>query len=164
MCETTGCASSRLLHSASSATLSASGTVDGSISKALDQVTSPCAGSGASSTRPPPARLVTLAISLAWRTRLAASSGRTSTVAAKPTAPSTTTRTPMPKFVSSAVVSGWASWRRTVWLRMRSTRSSAAWQPAAASSAASARSRQVVGRERHQSTGVGWRRGSPAEV
>ena len=34
----------------------------------------------------------------------AASSGRTSTVAANPTAPSTTTRTPMPKSVSSVVV------------------------------------------------------------
>ena len=134
------------------------------MTKALDQVTSPCDGSGASSTRPPPARLVTFAISRAWRTRLAASSGRTSTVAAKPTAPSTTTRTPMPKFVSSAVVSGWASCRRTVWLRMRSTRSSAAWQPAAASSAASASAAQVVGGERHQPTGVGWRTGRPAAV
>ena len=85
-------------------------------------------------------------------------------MAAKPTAPSTTTRTPMPKFVSSAVVSGWASWRRTVWLRMRSTRSSAAWQPGGRVERGIRQGRQVVGRERHQPTGVGWRTGSPAEV
>ena len=107
---------------------------------------------------------MTRAISRAWRTRLAASSGRTSTVAANPTAPSTTTRTPMPKSVSSAVVSGWASWRRTVWLRMRSTRSSAAWQPAAAAERGVRQRREFVGGERHQPTGVGWRTGRPAEV
>ena len=38
--------------------------------------TSPCEGSGASSTRPPPARAVTRAVSMALRTRLAASVGR----------------------------------------------------------------------------------------
>ena len=164
VCETTGCSPRRRLQSASSATLSASGTVDGSISNALDQVTSPCGGSGASSTRPPPARLVTRAMSRAWRTRLAASCGPTSTVAAKPTAPSTTTRTPMPNSVSSAVVSGWASRRRTVWLRMRSTRSSAAWQPAGSVERGIGQRGQLVGGQRHQATGVGWRTGSPAAV
>ena len=74
MCDTASWSPSRRLQSASSATLSASGTVDGSISNALDHVTSPCDGSGASSTRPPPALLVTFAISRARRTRLAASS------------------------------------------------------------------------------------------
>ena len=138
VCETTSWPPRRRLHSASRAILSAVGTVHGSTSKGLDHDTSPCEGSGASSTRPPPARRVTFAISMARPTRLAASSGRTSTVAANPTAPSATTRTPMPNSVSSAVVSGRASWRRTVWLRMRSTRSSAAWQPEAAPRAASA--------------------------
>ena len=162
VCDTAAWRPRRPLHSASRPILSAIGTVAGSISKALDHVTSPWEGSGASSTRPPPARLVTRAISLARRTRSAASSGRTSTVAANPTAPSTTTRTPMPKSVSSAVVSGRASRRRTVWLRMRSTRSSAAWQPAAASSAASASAESSSGAQRHQATGVGWRSGRPA--
>ena len=63
--DTVGWLPSRPLHSDNSATLSATGTVDGSTSNALDHVTSPCAGSGASSTRPPPALLVTLAISMA---------------------------------------------------------------------------------------------------
>ena len=62
---------------------------------------------------------------MALRTRLAASAGRTSTVAANPTAPSTTTRTPMPNSVSSDVPSGAASRRRNRCERMRSTRSSA---------------------------------------
>ena len=144
--------------------MSAIGTVVGSTSNALDHVTSPCEGSGASSTCPPPALRVTLAISMARSTRRAASSGRTSTVAAKPTAPSTTTRTPMPKSVSSAVVSGEASWRRTAWLRMRSTRSSAAWQPAAALERGVGQRRELVRGQRHQSTGVGWRKESPAAV
>ena len=86
-------------------------------------------------------------------------------MAAKPTAPSTTTRTPMPKFVSSAVVSGCASRRRTVWL-------ADALDPELGRLAAGRRRRErgigqrgeVVGRERHQSIGVGWRTGSPAAV
>ncbi len=53
--ETTSSASNRRLRSSSSATLSARGTVAGSMSNALVHVTSPCEGSGASSTRPPPA-------------------------------------------------------------------------------------------------------------
>ena len=57
MWDTAAWSPSRPLHSASSAILSASGTVDGSTSNALDHVTSPWDGSGASSTRPPPARL-----------------------------------------------------------------------------------------------------------
>ncbi len=55
--------------------MSASATVAGSISNALVHVTSPCEGSGASSTRPPPAWAVTRAVSMALRTRLAASVG-----------------------------------------------------------------------------------------
>ena len=144
--------------------MSAIGTVDGSTSNALDHVTSPCDGSGASSTRPPPALLVTLAISMARRTRLAASSGRTSTVAAKPTAPSTTTRTPMPKSVSSAVVSG----RGVV---EADHLAADALDPELGRLAARGgvergvgQRRELVGGERHQSTGVGWRSGSPAAV
>ena len=143
--------------------MSAIGTVDGSTSNALDQVTSPWDGSGASSIRPPPALLVTRAMSMARWTRPTASSGRTSTVAANPTAPSVTTRTPMPNSVSSAVVSGCASCSRTVWFRMRSTRSSAAEQPAAALERGVRERRELVGRERHQ-TGVGWRNGRPAAL
>ena len=65
MCDTAGWPPSRRLHSESSAILSAIGTVVGSTSKALDQDTSPCDGSGANSTRPPPAMLVTFAMSMA---------------------------------------------------------------------------------------------------
>ena len=164
VCDTAAWSPSRALHSASREILSAIGTVVGSTSNALDHVTSPCGGSGASSTRPPPALCVTLAISVARWTRLAASRGPTSTVAAYPTAPSTTTRTPMPKSVSSAVVSGEASWSRTIWLRMRSTRSSAAWHPAAARQGGVGQRGELVRGQRHQSTGVGWRNESPAAV
>ena len=138
--------------------------VEGSTSNALDQVTSPWAGSGASSTRPPPARLVTRR----HLPGLAHQVGR---------------------LFGPDVDRGGEAHRavdhdahahaevrvvgRRLGLRVVQADGLAAdaldpelgrLAPGGRGERGIGQGRQVVGRERHQSTGVGWRRGSPAEV
>ena len=144
--------------------MSASGTVDGSISNALDQVTSPCDGSGASSTRPPPARLVTLAISRAWRTRLAASSrphvdrGGEADRAVDHDAHAHAEVRVVGRRLGLGVVQA-------------DGLAADALDPQLGRLAAGGRVErgvrqrgELVGGQRHQATGVGWRTGSPAAV
>ena len=143
----------RPLHSARSSTFSAKGTDTGSMSCGAIHPTTPCPASSASSTGRPPAPAMTRAASTASPTSSEASEGPTATVAANPNAPSTTTRTPTPSWVSSAAPSSRPSRRCTCWERIRSTRTSALVQPSRSDSPRTA-SRTAVSRSGSRGSAV----------
>ena len=111
--------------------MSPRGTSAGSTRNGDDQVTVPWDGSSASTTGRRVVAAVARADEAARSTRATAASTPTSTVAANPMAPSSTTRRPVPAPVSSPADSSRASRRPTDCDRMPSTRTSALVQPRA---------------------------------